>query len=247
MKSAIPEKGVERQVVAIVQARMGSSRFPGKMLARLGGSPLLEWVLRRVLQAREIGSVCLATSTNACDDELEKLAINLDVGVCRGDEHDVLGRFEQAAKQSGADAIVRVCADNPFIAPEEIDRLVRFFVSKNADYAFNHQDRLGSRYADGFGAEILRRDILDDIASKARDPRHREHVTLYLWDNAADYRMLAAPAPQELAYPELCFDVDTPEDLEYLKTLVSAGVSFQTEAAEIVRLTRATSGKAGHE
>ena len=217
------------------------------MLARLGGSPLLEWVLRRVLQAREIGSVCLATSTNACDDELEKLAKKLGVGVLRGDEQDVLGRFELAAKQSGADAIVRVCADNPFIAPEEIDRLVRFFASGNADYAFNHQDRLGSRYADGFGAEILRRDVLDDIASKAREPRHREHVTLYLWDNAADYRMLAVPAPRELAHPELCFDVDTPENLEFLKTMVSAGVSFQTDAAEIVRLALAALGTAGNE
>lgn len=208
---------------------------------------MLEWVLRRVLHARELDSVCLATSTNGCDDELEKLAKMLGVGVLRGDEHDVLGRFEHAAKQSGADVIVRICADNPFIAPEEIDRLVRFFVSHNADYAFNHQDRLGSRYADGFGAEILRRDVLDDIAAKARDPRHREHVTLYLWDNAADYRIVAVPAPPDLAHPELCFDVDTQVDLEFLKTMVSSGVSFQTDAAEIVRLALAAPGKSGNE
>jgi len=220
---------------------MGSVRFPGKMLAELGGRPLLEWVLRRVLHSREIDSACLATSTNARDDELENLAARLKVSVFRGDENDVLGRFAEAAQQAHAGTIVRVCADNPFVAPEEIDRLVRFFAAGDAVYAFNHLDRLGSRYADGFGAEIMRTDVLNEMAGKAADPGHREHVTTYLWDNATDYSIMVVPPPSELAHPELRFDVDTPKDLERLEKLVSAGVSLQTPAAEIVRLALAAS------
>lgn len=197
---------------------------------------MLEWVLCRVLQSKELDAVLLATTTKPRDDDLEKLAIGLGIRVFRGDETDVLGRFALAASQAGADAVVRVCADNPFVAPEEIDRLVRSFASGNADYAFNHLDRMGSRYADGFGAEIIRADVLKDMASKAVAPAHREHVTTYLWDNAADYRIVAVPAPSGLAHPELCFDVDTPEALIEMEQWVSEGVTIQTPAEQIVRI-----------
>lgn len=234
------------RTVAIIQARMGSSRFPGKMLAGLGGRPLLEWVLERVRRTEGLDGVVLATSSHPRDDGLDELAGKLGVEVFRGDEEDVLGRFVQAAKQTSADVIVRVCADNPFVAPEELQRLIRFFSDEALDYACNHMDRLGSKYADGFGAEILRRNVLEEVSGKARDPRHREHVTLYLWDHPGQYRLGVVSAPPELAHPEWRFDVDSPDDLEFLERLVATGVSLQSPAADIIRQAIAASEATGN-
>jgi len=213
---------------------MGSSRFPGKMLARLGGVPLLEWVVRRLLRATTLAQVVLATSDGASDNALAELGASLGVEVFRGSETDVLGRFVGAAGMSGADNIVRICADNPFIDPVEVDRLVRHFASCPCDYACNHQYRLGSTYADGFGAEIFSAALLETVAATTTEPRHREHLTLYLWDHASDYRLMAVAAPVELAFPELRFDVDTPADLAKLEALVLAGVTIDTPASQII-------------
>ena len=225
--------------VAIIQARMGSNRFPGKMLARLGGIPLLEWVVRRMLRATALAQVVLATSDRAGDDALAELATSLGIAVFRGSEGDVLGRFVGAARMVGADNVVRICADNPFIEPAEVDRLVRHFADCPCDYACNHQDRLGSVYADGFGAEILSTALLEKIAASAVEPRHREHATLYLWDHASEYKLSAPAAPAELAFPDLRFDIDAPADLASLEALVSAGVAIDTPACEIIRIALA--------
>lgn len=227
------------RVIALVQARMGSTRFPGKMLASLGGRPLLEWVLLRVRAARRLDAVVLATSDQPADDPLAGLAERLGVTVFRGDESDVLGRFAAAAKANAADLVVRVCADNPFIDPGEIDRLIAAFQAEPCDYACNHQDRLGSRYADGFGAEILSAALLEKMAADATQASHREHATLYLWDHANEYRLRAPAAPAALAFPELRFDVDAPADLEHLAVLVRAGVGIDTAAGEVVRIAQA--------
>lgn len=224
--------------VAIVQARMGSHRFPGKMLARLGGIPLLEWVLRRLLRAATLTQVVLATSDSESDGALAELAASLGVAVFRGSEADVLGRFVGAAKMADAGNVVRVCADNPFVDPAEVDRLVRHFADCPCDYACNHQERLGSNYADGFGAEILSSALLEKIDAKAVEPRHREHATLYLWDHASEHKLTAVKAPAELAFPELRFDVDTPADLAKLQALVLAGATVETPAREVIRIAQ---------
>lgn len=221
--------------VAVVQARMGSSRFPGKMLAPLDGKPLLEWVLRRVARASLLAGVVLATSDDARDDALATVATRLGIAVFRGSESDVLGRFVGAARAFDADNVIRVCADNPWVDPGEVDRLAAYFVGTECDYACNHQDRLGSRYADGFGAEMLSAVLLEEISNRATEQRHREHVTLYLWDHEQDYRLRAIPAPDELARPDLRFDVDRPEDLAYLEGLAATGIDFETPARDIVR------------
>lgn len=224
--------------VAIIQARMGSSRFPGKMLSLLGGIHLLEWVVRRLLRTTTLAQIVLATSDNANDDVLAELATSLGIAVFRGSEADVLNRFIGAAKMASADNIVRICADNPFIDPIEVDRLVNHFANASCDYACNHQDRLGSNYADGFGAEILSAASLNKIAAKTLEPRYREHATLYLWDHASEYTLTAVEAPTELAFPELRFDVDTPDDLANLEVLVRAGVAIETPARDIIRIAQ---------
>ena len=109
------------RTVAIVQARMGSARFPGKILANLGGYPLLEWVLRRVSRASLLDETVLATSTKPQDDALAAVAKTIGIRTFRGDESDVLGRFVMTANMSDAEQVVRICADNPFVDPDNYD------------------------------------------------------------------------------------------------------------------------------
>ena len=139
---------------------MGSTRFPGKMLQLLGSYPILEWVLRRVSRAKLIDEVVLATSDRSLDDSLVELANRIGIEVFRGSESDVLGRFAEAANHYHAKTVLRICADNPFVDPDELDRLVREFSENLCDYACNQQDRLDSQYADGFGSEILSNQLL---------------------------------------------------------------------------------------
>ncbi|MBI3773334.1 MAG: glycosyltransferase family protein [Gammaproteobacteria bacterium] len=230
---------MKASVVAIVQARMGSSRFPGKMLAKLGSYPLLEWVLRRVSQSQQLDHVVLATSDRPSDDLLVSVAEQCGIKAFRGSESDVLQRFVGAARQTRADWVVRVCGDNPFIDPGEIDRLVEYFANNPCDYACNHLDRLNSHYADGFGAEILSAKLLEKINEVANELRYREHATLYIWDHVHDFQIKSVSAPTALAYPHLRFDVDMQTDLARLGDFVKAGVTFSTPASEIVDLALA--------
>jgi spore coat polysaccharide biosynthesis protein SpsF len=224
------------RVVAVVQARMGSSRFPGKMMAKLGDLELLSWVLSRVCNAKELDQVVLATSTSRDDDRLAELASNFEVLVVRGSQDDVLDRFTQAAKESKADLVVRVCADNPFVAAEEIDRLVVAHKSGSFDYSCNHQQRLDNRYADGFGAEVLSTSLLNKISKLTTLTSHREHVTSYVWDNSAEFKIQAVMAPPELAFPEIKLDIDTPEDLQKLNKFVDKyAITTTSSAAKIVQ------------
>jgi spore coat polysaccharide biosynthesis protein SpsF len=224
--------------VAIIQARMGSSRLPGKMMMELSGIPIIEWVVRRAQRAALLDDIVVATSEAALDDKLALVAKNLGVKVFRGSEANVLNRFVKAAEYSEADSIVRICADNPLIDPGEIDRLIQDYNNGGADYVCNHQDRLGSGYADGFGAEIFGFLALNKIASMDLSDRHKEHVTLYFWDNANQMSIRSLPAPSALNYPELRFDIDTYDDFCALKVLVENGVSISMEAEEIIKVAQ---------
>ena len=227
------------RVVAVVQARMGSQRFPGKMLSQLGEHTLLDWVLQRVLRSTQVDQVVLATSTNSEDDKLVSAALRLEVNSIRGSEADVLSRFLLAADKSQADLVVRVCADNPFIAPEELDRLIVDHRAKNVDYSCNHQQKLSNKYADGFGAEILSHDLLKKLANQTTQQAHREHVTSYIWDNQKEFKINAVTAPAELAFPEVKLDIDTPAELTMLNEFVRQySVKIETKAAEIVESFR---------
>jgi spore coat polysaccharide biosynthesis protein SpsF len=214
---------------------MGSKRFPGKMMSTLAGRPLLEWVLLRAKRSRLIDELVLATSSATENDLLERTANQLGVSVVRGDEDDVLGRFVLAARTSGAEMIVRICADNPFVAPEEIDRVVEYYLENQPDYAFNHLPRRGNGYPDGFGAEVLSRALLEEIDRLTTEPRHREHVTLYVWDHAERYVIGGPIAPATIAGLEIKLDVDTVEDLEWLASLCPP-IAPESSAVEIVQV-----------
>jgi len=206
-------------IVAIVQARMQSSRLPAKMLLDLHGRPLIDWVHNRIKQSRKIHQIIFAIPNQSSDDPLESHLLSQEATVHRGPEADVLTRFISAAELANADIVVRICADNPLISAEELDRLVDFFNPKEMDYAYNHIP-INNSYPDGLGAEICSFKVLRDIGLKATLATQREHVFKFIWDNPASYRIRTFDPPrQSLKYPTIRLDVDTLDDLHYLRSL----------------------------
>lgn len=224
------------KIVAIIQARTGSSRLPAKMLMKLSGKPILHWVIHRTLKSEFVDQIVLATTTNPKDDPIEMIGKEFGIEVFRGSENDVLSRYYEVALNVKADTIVRICADNPFIAPEEIDRLIKYYKTNAFDYAFNHIDDLGNSYADGFGAEIFSLPVLKYLHQTMFSSNDKEHVSLALREKRTAFSISTFNAPQSLRYPDLKFDLDTIEDLRWLERLVSSGVKIDTSANEIVRV-----------
>jgi len=222
------------KTVAIIQARMGSKRFPGKMMAKLGSQPIIEWIFNRVKMSSKLDDIVLATTNLQEDAVLVNYADNYGINVYRGSELNVLKRFADAAKIYEANIIIRICADNPFIDPNEIDRLIKYYNTNSCDYAFNHQNKINSKYADGFGAEIFSVDVLKQILEKAISKENKEHVTQYIWENQETFNIEAVYAPEELSYPNLRFDVDTEDDLLLMSMLVDDGIDIDSSASEII-------------
>lgn len=220
-------------VVAIVQARMGASRLPNKMMLWLHGLPIIEWVFHRVSQSRRVDKIIFALPDTPADTLLANYLTRLGATVLRGSEADVLGRVVMAARTYSAGTVVRVCADNPFVSGSEIDRLIEFFAAGNCDYAYNHIPR-NNRYPDGIGAEISSMQILEQLHHDAIQPSQREHVFNYVWDNPTLFRIgTCDPLDAAIAHPELKLDLDTLDD--YQKLLLMQ-VHPDMSAAEIVSI-----------
>jgi spore coat polysaccharide biosynthesis protein SpsF len=220
---------------------MGSRRLPGKSLMRIRGIPLLQYVIERVRRARTVERVILATSTGEENDPLCLLAETLGIGVYRGSEEDVLSRFAGVARETGAEILVRICADNPLVDPGEIDRLVAHHIETGAHYSFNHVPTRKNRYPDGLGAEAINAGILTALAGTALTGEEREHVTLRIRRQASGYVIGEPVAPPEILGPDIRLDVDTPEDFERMKGFIESLPEDQSPywtAAEIVRCYR---------
>lgn len=224
----------------IVQARMGSTRLPGKSLLKVYRElSLLEMVLRRCARAGKIDIILLATSKNKDCDPLEELAAGMDIPVVRGSEGDVLARFDKAIDIYHPDNVVRVCADNPLVSPEEIDKLVDFFIEGRFDYAANSSGRCG--LPDGLGCEIVRSSSLKKISEKTKDQKHREHVTAYILDYPEEFRIGQLQASPELCFPEFRLDIDTGEDLKKMQKFcqqLPSGKAPYWSSLEIVELSK---------
>lgn len=220
------------RIVAVVQARLGSTRLPGKVLLDLAGRPLLAWVLERLRRARSVDEVRLAIPDAAADAPLAALAGRLGVPVTRGSESDVLGRYLAAARESSAAHVVRVTSDCPFIDPELVDALVAHHLRTGADYSSNCRPPSWPR---GFDAEIAGRAALDRAGRETRDAYDREHVMPYLYREPGRFRVSHLPAPAALRRPDLRVCVDTEADLRAVRA-VAAGFGGRDDfgAAEII-------------
>ena len=220
------------KVVAIIQARMGATRLPNKMMLHLHGYPICEWVFRRVSSAKHIDNVVFALPDTSQDDLLEKFLNSIGANTIRGSEADLISRFIKAAQKTSAEYIVRICADNPLICASEIDRLVEFYNNEVCDYAYNHIHK-DNHYPDGLGAEICAIKLLEEINKKATKTEQREHLFNYILDNETSYSIRTFNPPEEIAYPELKLDVD---DINDYKKLLEKQYRIDMSAQQIVNL-----------
>jgi glutamate-1-semialdehyde 2,1-aminomutase len=196
------------KTVAIVQARMGSTRLPGKVLRPILGIPMIELVLERLGRAREIDQIVLATSDLPADDPLVRHARGLGVPVFRGDERDVLDRYHGAASLARADTIVRVTGDCPLVDAGLVDAAVTAFRGAGVDYASNVDP---PTYPDGLDLEVFTFQALHTAWSEARLPAQREHVTPYLREPGR-FRVLSLRHAEDLSHER--WTVDEASDLE---------------------------------
>jgi len=223
------------RVVAVIQARMGASRLPNKMMLHLKGYPIVEWIYKRILRATKLDEIIFAIPDTHLDDVLAAYLKQLGAKTFRGSENDVLGRFYGAAQESRATHVVRICADNPFLCPEAIDDLINFYFDNPCDYAYNHIPRK-NLYPDGLGAEMVSMDLLTTIWREAKKPSQRQHAFNYIWEHQEQFQIKTFdPADSRLAMPELKLDIDTLDDYE---KLLSIPVHIEMSALEIVTLCK---------
>jgi spore coat polysaccharide biosynthesis protein SpsF len=203
--------------VAIVQARMTSTRLPGKVLADVVGRPMLARQLHRMRQARLLDDIVIATTTLPADDPVVALAEAEGARWFRGDEQDVLGRYLGAAREADAAVIVRLTADCPLLDPEVMDRVVGA-LDPGTDYASNTLQRT---YPRGLDIEVLHRDVLERLERAATSRPAREHVTWFLHRERPELFVLRS-VTAEVDDSDLRWTVDTEADLELVRALYRA-------------------------
>ena len=204
-------------IVAIIQARMGSTRLPGKSLAEICGRPMLWRVVNRIRESRLIDKVVVATTDQPSDDPVSKLCEQENVPCFRGNEDDVLDRFYRAAQAYAADVIVRATAGCPLIDPAVIDRVVSRFQKGDCDYVSN---TFRYTYPDGLDAEVFSFRALEQAWREANKPSEREQVTPYLKSGKFRTANVECESPQPS--DSLRWTVDEPADLEYVRNIYAA-------------------------
>lgn len=212
--------------LAILQARMTSTRLPGKVMAPVLGEPMIGRQVERLRRSKQIDRLIVATSSHPSDDPLAKYCEDLDLTVYRGSLDDVLERFRVAASLfPRAKAVIRLTADCPLTDPELIDKVIEHHHDANADYTSN---TLGSRtYPHGLDAEVIRPETLAEAAAKAVDPYEREHVTPYIYRRPEIYRLAGVARHQSLA--RLRWTVDTPQDMAFVREVYAKLYPYDPE------------------
>jgi spore coat polysaccharide biosynthesis protein SpsF len=202
-----------------VQARMGSTRLPGKALLDIEGRSMLARVIERTRRARTIDRVIVATTTKAQDDPLAARARELAVEVYRGDEDDVLDRYYQAARHHALDVVVRITSDCPLLDPELVDRVVRPLLdpSSSVDYSANTLHRT---YPRGLDIEAVPFATLERVWREARSTHERAHVFPYIYEHPDQFSM--AGIADAVDRSQMRWTVDTEEDLIFVREVCRA-------------------------
>ncbi len=204
-----------KKVTAIIQARMGSTRLPGKSLALIAGRPMLAHIIERVRQSQVVDDIMVATSDLVEDDLLAALARDCGVRVFRGDPDNVLDRFYQAAKQSLAGVIVRVTGDDPFKDPEVLDLIAtKLLLNPDLDYVSN---TIEPSYPLGLDVEAFTFDALARTQREASTHYEQEHVTPYIWQNTTKFKIRNVASGDD--FSDLRWTVDYPADLEFARAV----------------------------
>jgi len=197
------------KVVAIIQARMSSTRLPGKVLMPLAGQPVLAHVVQRSQACRKVNEVVVATSTDTSDDAIEKWCADNQVSLYRGSLNDVLDRYYQAAKLHGADAIVRITADCPAIDPQTVDEVIQGFIEGGYEFY-----GLSGEFPDGLDCTVFSFKAIEQAWREAKLPSEREHVGPYIEKNPQLFKSGGLKKYTDLSH--MRWTLDEPRDYEFL-------------------------------
>lgn len=202
-------------VIAIIQARMNSTRLPGKTLMKINGKTIIEHVVERVRKAKGVDKVVVATSISPDDDQLAAYLKNKKIDFFRGSENDVLERYYLAAKKDKADLIIRVCGDQPLADPAAIERTLAATDDDSFTYSKHEQG-----WPDGTGCEIIPFRLLELAQRSCQNNFEREHIKPFFLNNSHTFKIKTVDAPVELQNPNLHLAIDTMDDFQRITIIL---------------------------
>lgn len=206
----------DKKIVAIVQARMGSTRLPGKVMKKILGKEVILHDIERLKQIKNLDEIVIATTTKNTDSIIVETVKNYDsnIGIFRGSEEDVLDRYYKAAKKFNADVIVRITSDCPLIDPLVSDKVIDAFIDNNCDYCSNTLKRT---FPQGLDTEVFSFEALEKAWNEAKEDYQREHVTPYLYEHPEKFKLLNISNDKDLSH--LRWTLDTIEDFNFINEI----------------------------
>ncbi len=225
------------KIIATIEARMTSTRLPGKVLLPAAGRPMLAHLIRRLRAVPSLDGIILATTVNFADDVIEEFSKQAGVPCFRGSEDDVMSRVIGAAEAAGAHVVVEITGDCPVIDPQLVEQTIQMFKAHDADYVSNCHIR---SYPIGMDVQVFRLAVLQRSARLTEDQLDREHVTLHIRNHPEIFSHIHLVAPPEIHWPELGLTLDEVEDYELLRKIIA---HFETDnplfsCLDVVRLLR---------
>lgn len=221
-------------MLAIIQARMSSSRLPGKMMMKLGGRPMLAWVCDRVHQATAVNRVLVATSNTSSDDPIQEYCTANNIATFRGSLEDVAGRFLAAVEDVGASAFIRISGDSPLIDPEIIDIGIDQFNCGEYDLATNVQQRT---FPKGQSVEVISTNAFKRICSNKCSAADREHVTKLFYAKDSEFRIKNFSSNFNAG--DIQLSVDTMQDFQLIEKIISLSKGMPGGWRELLSLEKA--------
>jgi spore coat polysaccharide biosynthesis protein SpsF len=216
------------RTVATIEARMQSTRLPGKVMKEVLGKPLLELMIERVRRARRVDDIVIATTDHLSCDPIMALAVRIGVRCYRGSEDDVLDRVLKAAASAKADVIVELTGDCPLIDPSVIDRVVDVYYASGVDYCANVLERT---YPAGMDTQVFAYHVLEDAARMTQDPSDREHVSLYIYTHPERFSLKNVESGLPVGLADWRLVVDVPEDFELIRRVYESLYELNPEFA----------------
>jgi len=203
------------EIVAIIQARMGSTRLPKKVMSPIVGHPMLWHIINRLRKSASLDKIIIATTSNKEDDDISKFAEENNIPVFRGSEQDVLDRYYKASKKFNLKNIVRITADDPLKDPVVIDKIIKVYLQGKYDYVSN---TIKPSYPLGLDTEVFSFNAIEKAWLEAEKGFEREHVTPYIWMNPDKFKIINVEYDKD-NLSDLRWTVDTKEDLAFVKTV----------------------------
>jgi len=225
------------KIVSTIEARMASSRLPGKMLMPVLGLPILGYLINRLKSVPSLDEIVVATTTNEEDDVLAEVAGNAGISCFRGSEWDVMSRVLEAGASVQADLIVEITGDCPIIDPDLVEQTIQIFLHNDVDYVSNSIIR---SYPDGMDCQVFPLDTLLHAAAITSDPLDREHVNLYMSRHPEKYSLLHVIAPPSLHWPDLGLTLDEISDYKLIKKIIEYFESENSRfrCSDVIKLLR---------